>query len=614
MATTVSQPGYYNLQALTSLGALGAGYRLYTYVQGTTTHKVAYTEATGTTAQTYTSDGAGGQYIALDARGELPSPLYLTGGAYDLCLKTAAGATVWTRRADPSAAETAIYTPAGTGATTRTVQAKLRESVSVLDFGAVGDGTTDDTVAIQAAIDASRVVHFPPGTYLVTSTLVVSNGNQSLLGAGGNVRRSEIISSATSGPVVQVTARSPRIEGLSINATSARRSAVTTTGHGILMGGDDTVGGAAVIISRQWLQDVYVLNQPTDGIHSRFGCEMSAYHQVSVQDCIRHGYVFDDGTTSGCTNKGIQPFHWSVFNCRAFECGGNGWMIGAPGQTNTPTDFYAYNLQALGCAYDSTKRVVDYLAAFYCNGLIVDSGDFEDQQYAEATTSGGSARTARATPTKGVFLSANRTEFRSPYFSSLISSIDYPASTWQHNITQPKVFSGTYGVNQAVAFTVPSTVVDFSGAAHTSECAGATRIFQNQSTTAQFKIDGEPYRGTATSTFDARLEQNGTVNVGTVTGGTAAEPSATWMQIDAQADSAPIDTVSRMTRNSWPAGLVVRITAKSGETMTYNDAVANSGTGKGFDLGAATRVVTSTNELWLVYSAASDRWKEVLFI
>jgi hypothetical protein len=60
MATTVSQPGYYNLQALTSLGALGAGMRLYTYVQGTTTHKVAYTEATGTTAQTYTSDGAGG--------------------------------------------------------------------------------------------------------------------------------------------------------------------------------------------------------------------------------------------------------------------------------------------------------------------------------------------------------------------------------------------------------------------------------------------------------------------------------------------------------------------------------------------------------------------------
>ena len=43
---------------------------------------------------------------------------------------------------------------AGTGAVARTAQAALRDMVSVADFGAVGNGSTDDRAAIQAAIDA----------------------------------------------------------------------------------------------------------------------------------------------------------------------------------------------------------------------------------------------------------------------------------------------------------------------------------------------------------------------------------------------------------------------------------------------------------------------------
>ncbi len=83
----------------------------------------------------------------------------------------------------PPVDEEALSTFLPTGGVTRAIADKLRDLVSVKDFGAVGDGVADDTLAIQAALTHAKAVYVPPGTYRVTGTLTVAYG-KTLQGAG----------------------------------------------------------------------------------------------------------------------------------------------------------------------------------------------------------------------------------------------------------------------------------------------------------------------------------------------------------------------------------------------------------------------------------------------
>lgn len=62
--------------------------------------------------------------------------------------------------------------------------------INVTDYGAKGDGTSDDTNAINDAITAAaagRIVYFPAGTYLISSEIIANDDKLTFLGDGGAI-------------------------------------------------------------------------------------------------------------------------------------------------------------------------------------------------------------------------------------------------------------------------------------------------------------------------------------------------------------------------------------------------------------------------------------------
>jgi hypothetical protein len=97
---------------------------------------------------------------------------------------------------------------------------------NVKDYGATGNGTTDDTAAIQAAIDAKNCIYLPEGTYKITATLNIDKGDVVFRGAGKFL--SILAPTMTSGNVIFVndtgTIYDILIEELAVYAPNAHAS------------------------------------------------------------------------------------------------------------------------------------------------------------------------------------------------------------------------------------------------------------------------------------------------------------------------------------------------------------------------------------------------------
>jgi hypothetical protein len=174
------------------------------------------------------------------------------------------------------------YVPAGTGAVTTTVQAKLRETVSVLDFGADPTGVADSTAAFNLATKSTYTstgnfdqnfpggVFVPAGKYLISGTIYVHKG-QHLFGAGAGASKLDCsgMTSATV-PVIKMGfsttaedagALAPEVSGLftyggptsygivqsSVAGALIYDMMITSPGIGIALSGGDTIVSNTII-------------------------------------------------------------------------------------------------------------------------------------------------------------------------------------------------------------------------------------------------------------------------------------------------------------------------------------------------------------------------------
>jgi hypothetical protein len=180
----VSITPYQLLDARSGQAVACSGCSIYTYAAGTNTPLATYTSSTLATPNTnpVLTNSAG-----YAVNGATITGIWVGSSCYKFVAKDSTAVTLFTQDnicdrgavlkallAASSGSSLVGFIQSQSGATARTVQAKLRDVLSPKDFGAVGDCTTDDTVAFTAAVLASsgKVLDGGGSCYATTSAAI----------------------------------------------------------------------------------------------------------------------------------------------------------------------------------------------------------------------------------------------------------------------------------------------------------------------------------------------------------------------------------------------------------------------------------------------------------
>lgn len=203
-------------------------------------------------------------------------------------------------------------------------------------YGAAGDGTTDDTAAVQAAVDAAAAVtgsssggatvHFPTGTYKLTDVITLGASKLTIQGAG--IKSTWIKQTGSNKHGFYATdKREFTFKDFALEGTSAG------TGDGIYLAATSSY---AVFDCR--FENVYIEEFGRHGIHTEDLCT-SLFNHVRVDACGTDGFHIGDNGGSGLGGTSL------TFN----SCYANG---------NSGSGYYIYALKYSnfnGCAADANN-------------------------------------------------------------------------------------------------------------------------------------------------------------------------------------------------------------------------------------------------------------------
>lgn len=183
--------------------------------QAGSNHKVQDSTLTGGTFGVITQGTAQATVRNTTCRGQSDHGLF----AFDTSTLTDVATTVTTSGVAPRGKD------AGATLTIQSIPA----TINVKDYGATGDGTTDDTAAIQAAITTGRSVSFPAGNYRCAN-LTQSTAFQRFVGLGD-----VLLTKNANGPILTSSGNNVQLENIKARGESATPA---FTGHNLVFSGN----------------------------------------------------------------------------------------------------------------------------------------------------------------------------------------------------------------------------------------------------------------------------------------------------------------------------------------------------------------------------------------